>query len=858
MHRGVGRLLLTDAERSDPVAAPRRSAFVISAREVLTALHCLRGAVDAQPGAGRTRAVVAADRSAPADHQLWFHLPLPPRRQRQRRRRGRSETSSDTEALDVPMKVAWQDEALDVALLVVDRGRLSPAARRRIGRVLARNAMRPSRRLRRLDRVTITGFSRSMPRPEPVTWSGRVTDVDGLASNRARAINVHVDQAAASTAPTVRGLSGGPVQIRQRRAVVGVVREYVRRGDGALGGDLQATAMRDVIAASPRVRALVARRGAFRGGLCVVTLAALVCAVLVVPSGQGETSPSIRNRSNRAGGELRMVLSAETDRFHLTSLDPAIGADSPLGVNLQRELNRTLVTFRSGPGTEPPDLVGDLAQSTGTPTDNATTWTYTLRSGLVFDDGTAVRADDVRYAVERSFASNTVLGGRRLPGADVRDFRRLLLPAGAQYPGPFEAPGGGRLSSISTPDDRTIVFHLSRPCADWDRYMALPVTAPVPRLGRDTGASYGKRPASTGPYRLQSLDPGTEAVLVRNARWDRKADGARSALPDRIVIRVLPDQDAVDGAVINGDADIDIGHSGVVDPTRSEILTRTDIPEIMKRSDVMADASSWFLSVVTSVAPLDNIHCREAIFRATDTKRLVDALGGAQEAARPAGSLAVREVLTPLPADTLAGRYPYGGGRVQIALDACGHPDGFSVTVPVRRTRTMSDNRNMKIAMALTESLRKYHIIVNIQVVEPSEYDAIFGWGPDIARQRGWGLVWSGIEPLVVSPYGYFWAFHSDRPEGENSNATQFTSPDLDRLIDRASEQTDPDLARPAWEAVNRKMLDLAIVLPVAQIVELRVTSERTTNVYPLRAIGQIDVAALGVVPRTARGTPAA
>jgi peptide/nickel transport system substrate-binding protein len=105
-----------------------------------------------------------------------------------------------------------------------------------------------------------------------------------------------------------------------------------------------------------------------------------------------------------------------------THLDPArnwVMTDMEFGTRL---LYRTLVTYKAAPGAAGSELVPDLATDLGSPSNGARTWTFHLRPGVKYEDGSPVTAQDVKYNVERSFSPE-------LPGgADYAD--RYL--AGAQ------------------------------------------------------------------------------------------------------------------------------------------------------------------------------------------------------------------------------------------------------------------------------------------------------------------------------------------------------------------------------------------------------------------------------------------
>lgn len=101
----------------------------------------------------------------------------------------------------------------------------------------------------------------------------------------------------------------------------------------------------------------------------------------------------VYNASDAKGGTIRFAISEDWD-----SVDPG---DTYYGLswNFLRNYTRTLVTFKSDPGA--PKLVPDLAKELGKPSNDAKTWTYTLRDGLKFEDGTPITSKDIKYAVAR-------------------------------------------------------------------------------------------------------------------------------------------------------------------------------------------------------------------------------------------------------------------------------------------------------------------------------------------------------------------------------------------------------------------------------------------------------------------------
>ena len=95
-------------------------------------------------------------------------------------------------------------------------------------------------------------------------------------------------------------------------------------------------------------------------------------------------------------------------------------------------------------------------------TDSGKTWTYTLKDGLKFADGSAITTKDIKYGIERSFAPE-LSGGL--------GYHKSLLVGGDTYKGPY---AGKELASIETPDDHTIVFHLKSSFGDWPWIVSMP------------------------------------------------------------------------------------------------------------------------------------------------------------------------------------------------------------------------------------------------------------------------------------------------------------------------------------------------------------------------------------------------
>ena len=221
-------------------------------------------------------------------------------------------------------------------------------------------------------------------------------------------------------------------------------------------------------------------------------------------------STSVVNPSDKKGGTLKFANPGDWDTLDPGETYYAYSWNSP-------GYGRSLMMFKSAPGKEGNQLVPDLAEGPGQASEDAKTWTYKLRQGVKFEDGTEVTSADVKYAVLRSTDKQTFPNGPAYWEASSTC---------RGYKGPYKSPNMNTDSAIETPDKYTIVFHTKKPFAAFDYLAQQPNTMPVPK-DKDTGAKYRNSIVSSGPYKFEDLQPGKSFNLVRNDQWDPATDPNR-------------------------------------------------------------------------------------------------------------------------------------------------------------------------------------------------------------------------------------------------------------------------------------------------------------------------------------------
>ena len=180
---------------------------------------------------------------------------------------------------------------------------------------------------------------------------------------------------------------------------------------------------------------------------------------------------------------------------------------------------RTLTQFDIRNGK--PVLVPDLAEDLGTPSADGLTWTFKLKKGIKYQDGTPVKAEDLAYSVKRSFAHDVYDAG---PTYQLDYFKDADT-----YKGPYVS--GDNYSGVETPDDSTLVIHLAKKFPDLPYYGTFPMFTPIPKA-KDTKDKYEQSPMTTGPYMWTSYQPGAELKLQKNPNWDASSDPVRHQYVD--------------------------------------------------------------------------------------------------------------------------------------------------------------------------------------------------------------------------------------------------------------------------------------------------------------------------------------
>ncbi|GAB3589169.1 ABC transporter substrate-binding protein [Calidifontibacter terrae] len=187
---------------------------------------------------------------------------------------------------------------------------------------------------------------------------------------------------------------------------------------------------------------------------------------------------------------------------------------------IMRLTTRTLTTYRVLDGKSV--LVPDMATDLGEQSKDGLTWKFTLKKGLKYEDGTAIKASDIAYSFERSFAQE------ELPGGPT--YQLEYIKGGDKYKGPWKS--GEKFEGVESDDATGVVtFHLAKKMQSFPYFAAFTMFGAIPKA-KDDKTNYQLHWVSNGPYKIKQYTKGASLTLVKNTNWDAASDPARHQYPD--------------------------------------------------------------------------------------------------------------------------------------------------------------------------------------------------------------------------------------------------------------------------------------------------------------------------------------
>ncbi|MGH7734017.1 MAG: ABC transporter substrate-binding protein, partial [Gemmatimonadales bacterium] len=295
--------------------------------------------------------------------------------------------------------------------------------------------------------------------------------------------------------------------------------------------------------------------------------------------------PSWLTKNINAGGSPTQggTLKLEGSTDYSAALDTG-GEYETIGYETERVFARQLVSYPSSSDINKADtVVPDAATNLGTVSSDGLTYTYHLRSGIMWNTAPPrpVTSQDFLLGFKRM--CDPTLAPLGNPGyyiSTIKGFGDFCTPFENMDPTSSAAAraayiNGHQITGITTPDSSTIVFTLAQPAVDFTYILALPFTsaAPVEYL-KYVPVTPGNPIYSDGPYQVSTYNVGHEVVLTRNPQWKQSTDPIRHAYVDSIDIKL-----DLSGSAAASQVQQDM-QAGTADLAFNTNVPPTDIPSL--------------------------------------------------------------------------------------------------------------------------------------------------------------------------------------------------------------------------------------------------------------------------------------
>jgi 4-phytase/acid phosphatase/peptide/nickel transport system substrate-binding protein len=230
-----------------------------------------------------------------------------------------------------------------------------------------------------------------------------------------------------------------------------------------------------------------------------------------------------------------------------------------------------------------------------THSDDFKTWTFKLRPGVKFQDGTPFNAEAVKANFDR----------QKDPASKCRCAFYIAF-----------------IHDVQAPDELTVIFNLNDPSVNLPAIVTLQSSNFVmqsPTAWKTKGDDYNRNPVGTGPYILKSWAAGDRMVLERNPDYWNEGH----PYLDRIVLKPLPDAQSRFASLQSGEADIVWDDEYDVD----NIQKAQKDPKMTVHTYAGAGAQVYAFN--TKIAPFDDVRVRQALVMAIDRKKMSQAITNA-------------------------------------------------------------------------------------------------------------------------------------------------------------------------------------------------------------------------------------
>jgi len=419
-----------------------------------------------------------------------------------------------------------------------------------------------------------------------------------------------------------------------------------------------------------------------------------------------------------------------------------------------------------------------------THSDDYKTWTFKLRPGVKFQDGTPFNAEAVKANFDR----------QKDPANKCRCAFYIAY-----------------VHDVQAPDELTVVYNLNDPAVNQPALMTIQSSKNViqsPTAWKTRGDDYNRNPVGTGPYILKSWTAGDRMVLERNPDYWNKGHPHL----DRIVLKPLPDAQSRFASLQSGEADIVWDDEYDAD----NIQKAQKDPKLTVHT--YAGSGAAVNAINTKVAPLDDVRVRQALVMAIDRKKMSQAVtnGLARPATNPYGDGSWVKCKDD-------GALTYDVEKAKALIKDYGKPVEFKMIV----TATPRGRANGQV---LQQFWKQIGVDMEIEQIDQASF-------PPRAFMRQFQVIGWRIVDLADPDPQMFANFHTGSPVA----LANYSNPELDKLLEHARTTADVGKRTEDYCAISRLINKEAIWFWTFQNTYYAISTSRLKGL-PKIYHGVIDV----------------
>ena len=495
----------------------------------------------------------------------------------------------------------------------------------------------------------------------------------------------------------------------------------------------------------------------------ILALALVLCMALSLCACGGSSEPT----TSAPAGDSNAPAVAEPTNVTVQigpnpeTLDPALNSASD-GGNMILHLFENLLIIDENLNLAP----GQAESYTVSP--DGLVWTFTMRDGLKYSDGSELNAKDYEYAFKRVVDPKTAAPYGETVLGMVKGYEDVVATGDVD-----------KLAVVASEDGKTLTIELSYPCTYFGQLIAFATLAPV---NEETVAANGDAWAvapetyvCNGPYMISEWTPGERIVLAKNPNYNGGWDESK-IVTDTLTFLLLEDSSASYAAYTSGEAKL------IKDVPTEEIPSFTKAED---GGDFYVDPilGTYYLNMNVTKAPFDNVLVRKALNLAIDREYVANVV--MQGTYAPAYNFVGTNV-----ADAegwfIDNAVAANGGNTYIskdyeanleaakaALAEAGYPNGEGF--PVITYSTNDSGYHVAVAEYLQACYKELGITMNIDKVEWASFTPMRRAGEYEMARNGWVMDYNDASNLLDLMYST-----------NGNNDGKYANPEFDAAMDAA------------------------------------------------------------------------